>query len=881
MKRIFALILALSILSGVFSVAYSETSVNPILTAATEKGFALGYLEKDSFGGFNYEIAVTRENFAGYLIRIMNFSSLEYSGGFSDVTAENPYSGAIETLSRMKILNGRGDGCFYPSGYMTVAEGVTALVRALGFEELALNNGGWYSGYYMIARECGLLSGVEFSSDKLLTNAELTILLSNFLDCEVFEVVSISENQIVRSQTKGKTVLSEYRGIYSVEDVLSENRLTTLVKPEGSSSEHIRVGDVILKSTVYDLTDYIGYRIRVYYDKDSLDIIWYELSEKNNVFTVDGTASPRIVNGVLLYEDNQLTEEKKIADSAVYIYNGKKLSVYNESLLNVTDGEMKLIDNNGDKKYDVISISAYQTGVIEAIDSDDGMLKLTDGRRIYFDKYSENDIYDTEGNIKTIAYLNIGDCILFTEDENKTYIKLVYERNKFSSQIIEMGNDGTLDYITLSDGKRYIATSDFLREFPNISPGDRGSFSLDPLGRIAGYKLNASDEFAYAYIISGKLNFKNLEYSLVLKLLTADNDILNCLVAKKVTIDGKETEKHQEVAEKLCGEGSSEIKPQIIRFKLNDEGQICDINTPVTEYNPEEAEPYDEQFRLSFDSGETAHTFYTSSRQFRGVSYLADNCAVFFVPTENATGVTEENYRSVSTDSIGNGAARKYVAYITDPEEKEPDAVVIRIDVSGDSESYGTYERISLIDKITEAVVDGERVNKVYYYYKGGYQWDYTDDLEAVEGRNPGDVVMFNFNPDGEIDNYKLFYDYEKNELARRVNESNVSELIAGNGYSSPFTHNRAHRGVLGTPLAIYSNLIELAVNNDPANPVIEGHRKALYTYTVTRNGDSLKIEEGSPEDIVLYKDNPDKCSKVFYLQTYYSAYDMVIYNEE
>lgn len=884
MRRLLAILIAVFITAGCIPAGFAaEAEVSGDVSRAVEFGFSLGVLENDKFGNFNLEISATRADFAKMLLKILAVGEIAPTGNvFGDVPADHPAAGAVETLTRMGIFKGNADNTFRPSEYITYRDAVTAMVRALGYEEYAQYKGGWFSGYYQLAVEAGLLEGIPFVQDKDITNGDMAVLLRNFMDCEVFEVVAVSGDEIVRRKTEGKTVLSEYRGILTIEGVVDANRLTTLEKAEINVGNFVSIDGKALISMRYDMTDLLGYRVTAYYDKETEEIISYKLSKKNKELVLTGDNYPQIKDGNVEYEIDGKEYVKKLSSTAAYIYNGRALSTYNEKQLKVTDGEMKLVDNDGNGQYDLAIITSYRTGVIERLIPESELIYFTDGTQLKLSSFELYEIFDSEGEQKTYMYLHSGDCLLIGEDDVKAYVKIIYSQNKKTGTVSGLTSDETKEYIEFADGEVYELTSDFKVNNPYVKPGSNGTFYFDALGRIAGYRAARSDEYTYGYIITGKLINQSLQYKLGIKLVNEDNEIVNAYGAKRINVDGVDYDDHLKAAANLKPE-ENVIPGQIIRYRLNENGEITHLNTPAPDKTV--FEECDEQFHVAVDSSTATKTFYTSSMQFQGEIYLSTNCTVFFIPTD-ASNHNEDHYRSVSTNSIGNGNNVRFVAYGTDPEEVQPDAVVIKRNVSGGGASYDQYERPCVIEKITKVKLEnGDSAHKVYYYSKGGYLWAYTIDDKVMEGRGAGDVMMLNVDGEGKIDDYKLFYDYQNDMLARRVNAEGTSELIPGNGMNMT-GKNGGHRAVMGDALKLYSNLIAMNIGSDPENASFEDktfeyHRFGNTVYTVTKRGDNIKVEVGKASDVKEYSADKNNFSRILAFSTYSYDYDTVIYNEE
>ena len=112
---------------------------------------------------------------------------------FRDISTQDKDYYYIKEAFAQGIAFGKSGNLFKPSEKLTVAEGVTMLIRALGFENRAPNPGYytsfmddyaipyWAKDAAYVSKEIGLVTGTRFNANKALTRAEASQLLVNFL----------------------------------------------------------------------------------------------------------------------------------------------------------------------------------------------------------------------------------------------------------------------------------------------------------------------------------------------------------------------------------------------------------------------------------------------------------------------------------------------------------------------------------------------------------------------------------------------------------------------------------------------------------------------------------------------------------------------------
>lgn len=199
-RRYFSALLALLCLIGTATCPATavSTEADPMEAVLTESGFPdvdedapyaeavsyiseIGVMEGDENGYFNPDQPVTRAEMAVIICRMLGEAEvLPSADDFSDVPQShwaNPY---ISKAAELQIINGYPGGRFAPSDNVTYEQAVTMVVRAVGYTEVAQDNGGYPDGFLSVARSNGYLENVEGQQGTLLTRANVTVLLFNY-----------------------------------------------------------------------------------------------------------------------------------------------------------------------------------------------------------------------------------------------------------------------------------------------------------------------------------------------------------------------------------------------------------------------------------------------------------------------------------------------------------------------------------------------------------------------------------------------------------------------------------------------------------------------------------------------------------------------------
>ena len=194
MKKVFKirfLFLVLSIIAilsnlpiPVFAVNYSyfpDVPDNATYANEVNSLAAAGIFNGDENGNFNPDKTMTRAEAATLLVRLFvnANTSAPSTGSFSDVPVSHWAYEYIETAVMYGLINGYGNGRFGPGDSLTYSQSVTLLVRALGFEEMAQELGGWPDGYVMMGNELGITQNTINTFENSVPRSTVAVLVYN------------------------------------------------------------------------------------------------------------------------------------------------------------------------------------------------------------------------------------------------------------------------------------------------------------------------------------------------------------------------------------------------------------------------------------------------------------------------------------------------------------------------------------------------------------------------------------------------------------------------------------------------------------------------------------------------------------------------------
>ncbi len=254
LKKLMSVVLTVAML---MSMIVSTSAATFTDVAETDKAYeaievlaALDILEGKEEGNFDPEANIKRSEFAAVICRTMNAEAAASgsTANFTDVAANHWAAGYIGWAAGSGIVNGKGAGIFDPDANVTYQEAVTMIVRAMGFEPLAIKRGGFPTGYMAIANTYGITNGVAMTpANGAATRAGVAQLVYNAFDAPLMDASFITlsdddEYQIYDGSkyaltgVERRTLLSQYNDIYKVKATVANtyrSDAANLIKSNG------------------------------------------------------------------------------------------------------------------------------------------------------------------------------------------------------------------------------------------------------------------------------------------------------------------------------------------------------------------------------------------------------------------------------------------------------------------------------------------------------------------------------------------------------------------------------------------------------------------------------------------------------------------------
>lgn len=759
MKRIICILTAITILlSGVFVFA------NPAYTGISGEVYEesanllmnLGImfpLEDKTFGA---DSKFTRTDAAVAIIRLLGYDEMTLPANaetecvFGDVEADYWAVEDINMAYNLGIISPDEENCFRPGDSITVAEFAKMLLCAFGYYTEATEAGGYPAGYLKMAARLDLLNGIsDQSADKALNRGDAALIMNNALEAEVRIPIGYSDDS-VRLKQQG-TVLEVYLGMTKAQGVVQADFKTALSGHDVVDEGYVLIGDVLYKNGEFVSADaYLGHNVVYYYKKNGniKELKYIKINDDmddNVTFESQDDYVYRQAGKVYQYtNDNNRTKEYELADGFDVIYNNE---VYNRcpvESMHPEVGYVEIIDNNGDKKYDVVKISEYTTHIFSRYSELANTIAFEDSTVMNLEDVEDLEVLNEFGESMELMEIPVAAVLsIALSNSGKRCTIIVYTETIEGA--FSIMHEGKLKF---GDVEYPVLDNIYIPDRENISLQDTGVFYLDFMGNIAAFISN--NNFLRIGYMTKMAELGTFANKCIARIFTRDNQFNDYNFAEKVLINDESYKVATPDFYEAFGVADvNSMEDQLIRFKLNNEGEINYVETAQEEGDG-----------LRITVNQETKIFYTTPLTFAGVHYVG-NCGVFMVPTSGK----EEYYRYTTGSRLGNKVSYTFSAYEFD-DDLRTDFVVCFMK-NDETNEISNDQNLMIFDNY-EKMIDhqGKPYVKINVYEKCApveYYAINEDFISIIEGLKQGDVIQVKNGRDGYIIGLRKIYDADDN----------------------------------------------------------------------------------------------------------------------
>ena len=860
MKKLINILIALTlILSSVsFVPAFAEDEDVVVFNEYIYHLRNIGILEGDENGEIQEDAIMTRAQFCALITKLTGaygtVAGLE-NNLFTDVA--NNYWGKdyIVYCAEMGLISGVGDNKFEPEAPILTNQAIKIIVELLGYGYMANINGGYPTGYLMEARTLGLTTGVDLNEEEI-SMKNIARLVFNSLDIDLARKTGVKGDQVNIEIRRGENILTEYLSMNIAEGVLDGCFSYVLAGSNSLEKDEITIDRVIYTYSGNALP-FMGQNVIMFYYIDEESNSRPEVksllpTEKDNeVITVDVRDIVSSANNVITYEVSETKEQDlKLTSSIKYVYNYELLMTYDiKKLPDIKNGKIEVIDNNNDNSYDVIKIFDYETYVVEnATDKyisgkfNDSSIDMTDTDKLVM-------ISDVEGNKIAVTKIKENSVLFVIETDNTIDITVSLD---IITGVIESLGDGELS----SGGKAYEISGDY--SVSNNYIGSMADLYLDPFGRVAFIVESLSTDLLTGYFISVK-EPPTEHMDGYIKVLETNGLVNSYKLNTKVRIGGVPTDIYQKFADisDYLSDSEGAIMPQVIRFKLNDENLVTEIETAVKSVGNEGdafVMPYGE-----YGVGKESE-YYGGT--FEGIIFPSTQTICFLVPSKATieTGKTDnDDYTVMAFSDIPSDRKFKVDAYYYSKDHQNADVIVMYDANSMMANIESSFDNtMNVYLEKTFSVNEDEETVQVLKYFDGKETKKavIASEFTAFDSLVRGDIIRFSTNTKGEIASGEVVYRVTSGALTTKGSAYTASIRISG-GYVASVRNNmfRVENEKGATEGSEFLSLVGYPTNTGTVI-VVEKENGNVYV----RSGSSIDIGIG---DYVIVQQRTSKVKTI------------------
>lgn len=779
----------------VFAEGETEQTIDNSMDYKTSLVFDLEILSQDYEGNYHLEENVTRIDFLVALYQMMNYSErnetpMMQESGYNDVGMYHFASGYLGYMSNLGITKGYPDGTFRPDQPVTVEEAYLMAIKAAGYFRGNLDVGAKKT--LDTAREIGLTKGISASLSDQLDKRNAAYLFYNLMFCDSLSDLTFENGKI--KQSASEEFIDFYMNLSYDEGII--NGVSGFSLYDGLITEDsLFLGEKELENHRELGMEYLGSHATVFYDQDSREVAAVMRKDRDNAYlSLKSEEIEDYANGTYEYYENGAgkTKRARLSENPDVLYN--RYPSHDENLMNPEYGEVFLIDNNNDGRYEIVQVYSYESYLVESYTETDQArtvtMKNTDenGQRVILDldAYERVRLMNEAGDTVSTKKFQADSVVTICRAEDQVlYAQIV--QNQQEVKIRSVSREDGEERLTLEDASEILCVPGiYLSGIDKLAAGSYVLY-LDVNGRAAMAVYGGGVGWRLAYIL--KCSFDAAENSIYLRLLDQDNVVAEYTVTDKITLDDVKYSSLETAFDEINaayggfknGGQYEQVTTRAIRYYVNADNQIKKLDTPIRQNLYDNTTPagYNENNKLMlrvkgklYSKARGAMelvTIYQADAEPGFVGEVrakdADKMTVFVVPTDDGSIDYANEYQAKPLSGTQIYAERWIVGagYNTDPESLYSELAVIRKPISGEWADKRTY----LFESAGEMVNDKDETVETGKFYTGG------EDAQIME-----------FHENSPIQSYQL----KKGDLvlaSAHGNKVKVEEIlyrIGGNG---------------------------------------------------------------------------------------------------
>lgn len=185
MKKLFIIkmLIIASITFSLFFVSVSASSDAELQNSSSETLYKLKILQGYEDGSLRLQDKIKRSEFITIIVRILGYeNNTDVSGiniTFKDIGKNHWAYNNVKIAMKYNIVDGYPDNTIAPDNFVTYAEALSVLVKALGYKDTLV--GSWPDNVIGKSNQLGINKNILLPQNKQLTRGEVSVLVNNSL----------------------------------------------------------------------------------------------------------------------------------------------------------------------------------------------------------------------------------------------------------------------------------------------------------------------------------------------------------------------------------------------------------------------------------------------------------------------------------------------------------------------------------------------------------------------------------------------------------------------------------------------------------------------------------------------------------------------------
>ncbi len=869
MRKISALILSLVlVVSALYVPAFSATEYESVTEEQLALLTAFGIID-ETVDAKELAEPLTRAQAAADFCRILGVEVAD-NGGFDsvfyDVTSETPYYKYIKGISDMGYMIGYPDSRFRPIQHISTKETARVLANIMGYKDYmavtSLDN---------VILKTDLLDGIEIRDE--ITKGDFLRMVYNALHGPACLITGVGTG-ITYEINEDYLGMEHLYGVVSNRGVVDAIPVTSLDEVIDNMNDGTVSVDGVVHKYNGDASAFLGYKVKYYFkiDADGKDIIYMIKDSTNRELVLNYDDIIGYSGFTYKYEENNTDKEVKIAPDTAILFNGSAYPATDDDDMVPDYGKVTLVDNDGDRKYDVVMIDSVEFILAESTNpSKMTVFAVQDGKDLELENADEIIVTKDGKEYDFDRIINRDLLAVRRSKPDSGYYKVVIEVLKDAKANSRLSGV-TEEKVTVGEVTYKLWDSMDEESKAEIKAG--ATVTLYTYGDMIVIAEVAGSMNSYGYLVSisePEIFGDTIQFRLMqtdLKAVTLDMN-------KTVKIDGVSC-KAADIKARLVESATLSVKPpeygevaQPVKYTLNGEGKLVALDTFYFDAEHENEETSLRRLETeSYKYSRTSSSFYNRDTG-AFVAATKDNRA-YRVPFMDRYSEYDYEYYNLAEGMSLNTWTYDYIDVCNvDPDSLVADfAYVYRLVYN-----HGTWGSFIVQDKTQALNDDGDVVKALEVIDAGNGNFKTLVINEAAyaayEELNPGDFIRITTNLKSEVIGLSGPSSGTMPSLSNPL-ENRVFKLGSGNHgtVNPPYVDGECM--VVGTALNVSSDklLLTTCLESDPGefDETVGRDSLPISSAKVMIMGDlrgNISFTEGSFADIKTYSDNPENADVV------------------